>query len=81
MEYRALIREFIRLKPSVFHIADGMLGYEKDEHLPLGEGEYDIAFLKHTIGEYGPSRVTFETPRGPGSLEEDVKNLGRYLAI
>jgi deoxyribonuclease-4 len=78
-DYRPLIREFISLKPSVFHIADGMLTNEKDEHLPIGEGEYDIAFLKRCIEEYGGALVTLETPRPHGSLKDDLGNRERFL--
>jgi deoxyribonuclease-4 len=79
-DYRTLIREFISLKPSVFHIADGMLTNEKDEHLPIGDGEYDIAFLKHCIEEYGDAQVTFETPRLSVSLADDLSNRERFFA-
>jgi deoxyribonuclease-4 len=79
-DYHTLIREFISLKPSVFHIADGTLVNEKDEHLHLGAGEYDICFLKHCIEESGDARVTFETPRLPGSLADDLSNREMFLA-
>jgi deoxyribonuclease-4 len=78
-DYRALIREFLSLKPSVFHIADGMLTNERDEHLPIGEGEYDIAYLKRCIEEYGGALVTLETPRPHGSLKDDLGNRERFL--
>jgi len=79
VDYRALIREFISLKPSVFHIADGTLTNEKDEHLPIGEGEYDIAFLKCCIEGQGDALVTLETPRPYGSLQDDLGNRERFL--
>jgi endonuclease IV len=79
-DYRALVREFLALGPSVFHIADGSLGSDRDEHLPLGAGEYDISFLKRCITGSGGGRVTFETPRLQGSLAEDLANRERFLS-
>jgi endonuclease IV len=80
MDYRALIREFLALKPLVFHIADGTLANEKDEHLPIGAGEYDIPFLKRCIEEQPGAFLTIETPRPSGTLRDDRENLERFAS-
>jgi deoxyribonuclease-4 len=63
------------LEPRVFHMSDGMLSGERDEHLGIGEGEYDFGFLMKCVEERTSALVTFETPRMRKSLDEDIKNL------
>ena len=67
----------MRLEPRVFHVSDGMLSGERDEHLGIGKGEYDFGFLMECVG--GKELVTLETPRIQKSLDEDVDNL--YILI
>ncbi len=38
MDYREYIKGFMRLEPNVFHMSDGILNKEKDEHLWIGDG-------------------------------------------
>ena len=73
VDYRAYIKGFMRLKPNMFHMSDGMLSEERDEHLGIGEGEYDLGYLMGVIEAGG--LVTVETPRVKISLDEDKKNL------
>ena len=37
-DYKECAKEFMRLEPNVFHMSDGMLNKEKDEHLWIGAG-------------------------------------------
>jgi deoxyribonuclease-4 len=74
-DYRESIREFLKLKPRMFHVSDGKLKDEKDDHLQIGEGEYDFDFLISCIKENESKYVTLETPRILASLVEDCKNL------
>lgn len=79
-DYKEFIEELLKLKPDMFHISDGRLNTEKDEHLNIGEGEYDFKFLKKCIlkNEKGSRYVTLETPRkNLDSLGEDLKNLDK----
>ncbi|MEE9525339.1 MAG: TIM barrel protein [Candidatus Woesearchaeota archaeon] len=55
--YKRYIRQFIKLKPVYFHISDGHVKAPKDQHMNLGEGNYDIKFLKQFINK----RVVLET--------------------
>ena len=80
VDYREYVQGFMRLEPNVFHMSDGMLNEEKDEHLNIDEGEYDFGFLANcicvnkTIGY-----VTFETPRTPSnSLNSDLENIREF---
>jgi len=67
------IEELLKLNPQIFHVADGKLDFEKDEHLNIGEGEYDWRFLINVIKESDCEYVTLETPRE--TLKDDLKNL------
>ena len=74
--YKEFIEEFLKLKPKMFHIADGKLNSEKDEHLNIGEGDYDFEFLMSCVKDAKSKCVTLETPRTKlNSLEEDLNNL------
>ena len=76
--YREFIEEFLRLNPKMFHISDGKLNNEKDEHLGIGWGDYDFEFLIDCIKEAKSEYVTLETPRtNLNSFDEDLKNLER----
>lgn len=74
---KKFILDLIDLKPCMFHISDGHLKWGKDEHLSLGEGEFDLKFLKGLIGD---ARVSFETPKKEG-LKEDIKNIEYFEKI
>jgi deoxyribonuclease-4 len=71
--YHQFIEELMKLNPKMFHIADGRLDQEKDEHLNIGEGEYDFKFLFDSIMKNDSTYVTFETPRK--SFDDDLANL------
>jgi deoxyribonuclease-4 len=72
-EYKEYVREFMTLKPNMFHLSDGTLSNEKDEHLAVGSGDYDFSFLMKCIP---PSAyATVEIGRHTDSLEEDVKSV------
>jgi len=77
IDYKDLIEDFLELKPKLFHIADGRIDYEKDEHLNFGQGNYDLNYLMDIVKDYSrknTSYITLETPKI--SLEDDIKNLG-----
>lgn len=71
--YQEFIIELMKLSPKMFHISDGRLDQEKDEHLNIGEGEYDFKFLMGCIGNNDSKYVTLETPRK--SFDDDLVNL------
>ncbi len=75
-DYKKYIKDFLKLNPKVFHISDGSLKIEKDEHLNIGEGEYDFKFLADCVKENQSKYITIETPRNNlNSVEEDLKNV------
>ena len=76
-DYKEHIKGFLKLKPKMFHIADGTLKEEKDEHLAIGKGEYDFRFLVSSLDK--DAYLTLETPRSNlNSLQEDLGNLQKF---
>jgi deoxyribonuclease-4 len=72
--YSEFIRRFLHLNPAVFHIADGHLSVEKDEHLHIGKGDYDFDVIMKLITCKKSPLMTLETPRGIDSLNDDLMN-------
>ena len=48
-DYKGLLIDFMELKPKMFHISDGMINVEYDEHLNIGEGNYDLKSFYNCI--------------------------------
>lgn len=80
-DYKDFIKKFLEIDPAMFHLSDGTLTDERDKHLALGDGDYDIGFLKKCIEQSGLKPVTFETPRLSDSFSDDIRNLNHYLRI
>jgi len=75
VDYKEYVNGFMGLEPRVFHVSDGRLSGERDEHLGIGEGEYDLGFLMGCVEKNNSALVTLETPRNRKSLNEDMENL------
>jgi deoxyribonuclease-4 len=79
--YKDFILDLVKLEPNMFHLSDGDLVTEKDQHLNLEEGNYDLNFLMNCVisGKHGHSKhVTLETPRmNLNSFDEDLDNVNR----
>ena len=81
-DYKEYIKEFLKLNPSYFHISDGNLANEKDEHLSIGEGNYDFGFLMQYVSSILSKYITLETPRrNLESFNEDLANLTKIKAF
>ena len=75
VDYKEYVMGFMELEPKVFHMSDGMLSGERDEHLDIGNGEYDFGFFMRCAEKNNSALVTLETPRTNKSLDEDMENL------
>jgi sugar phosphate isomerase/epimerase len=75
-DYRAFVDGLFALKPAVAHVSDGHLDVEKDEHLHIGAGDYDFAFITDRLRTHGTPFVTLETPRENG-LRDAVEDAWR----
>ncbi len=77
--YKEFIRDAVSiLKPSYFHISDAHQKSGDDEHLSLGDGDYDFGYIKKLIESAAVEqevRVVFETPKEGAGLENDLKNI------
>ena len=75
-DYREYINSFLYLEPKIFHLSDGMAGNEIDEHLSLGDGDFDIEFLLGCTMKSSSGLMTLEIPRkNPDSFQEDLRNI------
>jgi len=82
LDYKEYVQGFMGLEPKVFHMSDGTFSEEKDEHLNIGEGEYDFRYLLQCINDNPFGFVTIETPRvNQKSLDEDIQNLNKINTI
>jgi len=76
VNYKHYLEEFSCLQASMYHISDGKLSSEIDEHLSLGDGDYKFETLKKDIF-HNKSKIimiTLETPKSQ-NLENDIANL------
>ncbi len=73
INYKKFIRDMYKLKPTMFHLYDGIAKQEVDSHLPLGKGNLDIPFfLKFVRNEFVTLEIT------PPTLENYL-NAIKYL--
>ena len=76
VEYKEYVKRFMELEPRVFHVSDGRLSGERDEHLGIGKGEYDIGFLMGCVERSELGLMTLETPKTKlESLDMDILNI------
>jgi len=82
VDYKEYVNGFVGLEPRVFHVSDGWLSGERDEHLGIGEGEYDFGFLMECVVSSKSKMVTVETPRSvQESLADDMQNVNALSDI
>lgn len=73
---KEFIKKFMALKPKVFHVCDGVYQPGPDQHLNIGEGEYDFNFFLDCAKGNDSRFITLETPKeNYESLEQDLENL------
>lgn len=82
VDYKIYIKGFVDLfEPKMFHISDGLTDREMDTHLNIGEGNYDMNFIKNCISNNKNRYVTFETPRSnKHSIEDDLENYNIFIS-
>lgn len=74
---------FDSFHPTYFHISDGDTSNERDEHLAIGSGNYDLGWIKNKMitASSDPIRLIFEVPKVGGSLENDIANINYFKAL
>ncbi len=85
LDYKEFVKKLIfAFNPSYFHICNGKLDNEKDEHKNLFDGEFDIKWIKKNLLELEKEKdiyLVFETARGKNGLEDDLKNINYFRSI
>lgn len=83
IDYKEFIEKLIfELNPSYFHICNGKMNTEKDEHRDLFDGEFDIKWIKETLLRLKKDvYLVFETSKKGDSLANDVKNMNYFRSI
>lgn len=76
-EYK-YIEEMAGLQPAVVHIADGKVSPFHDEHLNIGQGDFDFKRIKKIISVSGAEYITLETCKNSDELvdfSDDIKKI------
>lgn len=75
------IEKMLRLSPKILHISDGNVKAIHDEHLNIGEGDYDFTKIKKIISLSDADYVTLETRKSNMEFTdfvEDLKKIKEY---
>lgn len=69
--------------PKYFHLSDGIISNERDDFLNLGDGDYDISWMKRTILDHAGNEIAFvfEVPKVGNSLQNDIDNIERFKQL
>ena len=79
LPYTNIVAQLLELSPKVFHLSDGHIASVHDEHLNLGQGDYDIGWIVSQIPD--AAWVTLETKKNfRDSLDDFVEDV-RYLGL
>lgn len=85
IDYRAFIEDLIKeLQPTYFHLCDGDTKEERDEHLNLGQGNFDLKWLKKlllNLGEQQDIDLVLEVPKKGNTLDNDLNNIEYFLSL
>lgn len=85
IDYKNYLELLIKqLKPSYFHICDGKLNNQQDEHFNLGQGDYDLQWIKNFLLKLAKKQdiyLIFEVPKNKSDLKNDLKNIKYFKNI
>ncbi|MFA5878096.1 MAG: TIM barrel protein [Candidatus Staskawiczbacteria bacterium] len=85
LNYKEFVKELVsELDPSYFHICNGKIDNEIDEHRDLFDGEFDLKWIKETLlrsGEKKDIYLVFETPKEENGLGNDLQNMNYFRSI
>ena len=84
IDYKNFIESLIsELTPRYFHICGTGLDSERDEHLNLFEGDFDIRWAKKILMDLAKKKdiyLVFETPKHE-TLKNDMKNIDYFRSL
>jgi len=79
-DYQQTISRFLELGPRAFHLSDGHIRSEDDEHLHIGHGDYNLAWFAKQIGDTG--MVALESMKdSPDNLDDFVGDVNSFKKI
>lgn len=85
INYKDYLKNLIEeLKPNYFHICDGELNNEKDEHFNLGDGDFDLKWIKNILVKLARENdifLVFEVPKNSNNLKNDLKNIKYFKKL
>lgn len=85
IDYKEFIEKLIKeLSPNYFHICNGKLDNDRDEHLDLFDGDFDIKWIKSILVKLSEKKdvyLVFETPKGKKGLKNDLKNINYFCSL
>ncbi|MBU2540196.1 TIM barrel protein [Patescibacteria group bacterium] len=85
LDYKDFIKKLIsELNPFYFHISNGNMNNEEDEHKNLFDGEFDIKWIKKMLSGLAKEKdiyLAFETPKEGNGLLNDIKNMNYFRSI
>lgn len=76
-----VLSNFMDPTPKIYHISDGDLSTEKDNHLDIGVGSFDFNSIYRFISIGKSEMITLETPRQTDTVEDDVKNISKLKKL
>ncbi len=81
-DQHAFLRDFLALKPAMFHLSDGDISSVYDSHKHIGKGSFDLDFFMSIIP--ADTMVTVETKKDSKNdlidYEKDVKKIKDHIA-
>lgn len=77
IDYKLYLKRFIELTPKLYHLSDGDISGERDQHKNFGKGNYPI---KEILSMIPPeSMITVETPKNSKDNLDDFASDIKYL--
>jgi deoxyribonuclease-4 len=76
-DYKPFIQRFLRLSPRAFHLSDGLVRSEDDQHLHIGRGDYDIEWFAEQIVD-GRTVALECTKDSPDSLDDAAIDVAAF---
>ena len=78
INWKNIFTEFLSFKPQMFHLSDGNIGSEKDQHLNFGKGDYDFLEILKFIPT--DSYISIETEKSDKGNLQDFYYDAKYLS-
>ncbi|MFC1595728.1 sugar phosphate isomerase/epimerase family protein [Candidatus Margulisiibacteriota bacterium] len=81
VNYSEYLSDLGKLNPAVIHLSDGMLDSIYDQHLPIGEGEFDMAKIMSTINRFNNEYLLLETSKKSNENLDDFREDVRKIKV